>query len=137
MVAEHFKEGILITDPLCWDATELVIGVRDHHRSGSVLEELKGIVSDDGITDNHLVSIPDNSIEIVVNKPDVLCQCVVVCVFEEGVNLVNIYNIVLKFLMGKIRNDLLADRIQTDGRGIFIEVTELPVLRQFSKRSQC
>ena len=67
MVAQLFQEGVLITDPLCWDATELLIGVRDHHRSGPMLEELKDIVSDDGITDNHLVSVPDDAVKLVVN----------------------------------------------------------------------
>ena len=67
MITEHIQEGILITDSLCWDTMELLIGVRNHCRCGTVLQELRGIIPDDGITDNHLVSVPDDAVKLVVN----------------------------------------------------------------------
>ena len=55
------------------------------------------------------------------------------CIFKEGVNLVNIYDVVLKLLVVKIRNDFITDGVQADGKGILIEVIELSVVRQVLK----
>ena len=60
-----------------------------------MLEKIKGIISDDRVANNDLMSVPDDTIQVVINQSDILCQLVVVRVFEERINLVYIYDAVL------------------------------------------
>ena len=62
-----------------------------------------------------------------------MCQLIVVCIFEEGVNLVYIHDIVLKLLVGNIRDDFLAYGVQAYGEEIQIKITQFAIVRQFLK----
>ena len=83
MIAEHFQEGILIADPLRRDVLEFLVGVTDHHWCGSMLQKFKGIISNDRITNDDLMSVPDDTIQMVTNQSDIPCQLVIVRVFKE------------------------------------------------------
>ena len=55
------------------------------------------------------------------------------CIFKEGVNLVYIHDIVLKLLVGKIRNDFVAYGVQAYGETIKIKIAQFAIVRQFFK----
>ena len=94
-----------------------------------MLEKTKGIISNDRITNDDLMSVPDDTIQMIINQSDIPCQLVIVCVFKEWVNLVYIYDVVLQILITKTRKNLITDRIQADGKGIIFEVIQVAIVR--------
>ena len=86
-----------------------------------MLQELEGIISNDRITNDDLMSVPDATIQMVINQSDIPCQLVIVRVFKEWINLVYIYDVVLQILITKTRKNLITDRIQADGKGIILK----------------
>ena len=79
------------------------------------------------------MSVPDYTVEVVVDPPNFRRQLLVVCVLEECVNLIYIHDVVLKLLVGNIRDDFLAYGVQAYGEEIKIKITQFAIVRQFLK----